>query len=139
MIELEHFEKYLNSITKEEWKGLFILIPEIESTDTFGIIEQESPLFFKVKNTEIVDRVMLVLESMKLFPLFEWIAWKDGQKRINDPQVDLSQFTTKENCMLLTVIFRLDKFNEGFLVSKFEDGTMLRIIKALQLKMDRIS
>lgn len=139
MVQLENFNTYLESISSSDWNQLFDLIPRIESADTFGIIEQESPLFLKVIQRPIVDEVMSRLKSMDLFPFFEWIVWKEGQKIINDPSFDLNQLSLKELCMLLTIIYRLDEFNEGFLVSKFEDGTMLNILKTLELKMERIN
>jgi len=137
MVQLDNFETYLESISKENWNKLFELIPKIEAADTYGIIEQESPLFLKVKHCAIVDNVMSQLQSMDLFPLFEWILWKNGQKIINDYSFDLTLLSLKELCMLLTIIYRLDEFNEGFLVSKFEDGMMLNILKTIQIKNEK--
>jgi len=138
MIQLEDFEAYLATIPKNDWDGLFALLPQIRNTNTFGIIEQVSPLFLTVKRCAIVDSLMSYLKSLELFPVFEWIIWKRGQRIINDASFDFKSLEIKELCMLLTVVFRLDEFNEGYLVGKFEDGIMLAILEALEMKISKM-
>ncbi len=135
MVRLEDFEAHLKHISDEDWNVLFQFIPRIESADTFGVIKQDSPLFLQVIPSKIVNQVMDHLKQMQLFPVFEWILWRDGRQLAYDTRANLSEIPLKELCMLLTVIFRLDRFNEGFLVSRFEDGTMLRILKEIRSRV----
>lgn len=101
--EKECFAK-INALSQQDWQILLDLIPEIENTSQFG-------------------------------------AWKGGRQVGNsftapwcelsaDYDFDSLDLVTK--CKLITAIVRSDRFSEGALVSAFNSGVVLRILKSIE-------
>ncbi|MBK8055438.1 MAG: hypothetical protein IPK35_19750 [Saprospiraceae bacterium] len=68
-------------------------------------------------------------------PVFDWAAWEDGKNILLNPDFEYNTLDLISLCKLLTVIIRADRFNEGYLVSCFEKGIVLKIITALESKV----
>ncbi len=138
MIKLEDFSEHLASITPKQWEKLFIVIPEIEGTEVFGqMVESKlqpdgSYTFPYWTKAEIVSRTGdLIHDELNLLPAFDWTKWKEGSALLHSG----SDFKTLDiiiRCKLLTAIYRMDRFSEGHVVNIFEQGIMLRLLKALQ-------
>ncbi|RMH64436.1 MAG: hypothetical protein D6677_04715 [Calditrichaeota bacterium] len=60
------------------------------------------------------------------------MSWKEGTKIVSDASFDFDTLDLITKCKLITYIVRQDRFNEGFLVSQFESGLMLKILKSLE-------
>ncbi len=135
MILLEEFEHHLEKKSSKDWNELFDFIPKIESTEKFGAVISENSFMPYVKKEPIVEAFLSFLIQYQWLPVFEWISWQAGKEILNSPDFDLNRISIKELFMLFTTIYRLDRFNEGFLVGKFEDGTILLILSSLRKKV----
>jgi hypothetical protein len=138
MIQLKEFPKHLKSITADQWDTLFCLIPEIERTEVFGwVVESKlqpdgSYTFPYWNEADIVTRVSEILNSsLMLIPVYDWMKWEDGRTLLHK-EVDFKNLDGITICKLLTVVYRMDRFSEGHLVTMFNEGIMLKLIKALQ-------
>ncbi|WP_372775952.1 ADP-ribosylglycohydrolase family protein [Mangrovibacterium sp.] len=139
MIKLEKLQEHIQSLKKDDWNKLFVLLPEIESTKKFGELkgcerqEDGSYTFPYWYTYEIVDRVHHIIHELKLIPVFDWSSWEEGQSILENQNFDYATLDSITLCKLLTTIVRADRFNDGFLVSNFENGAVPGIIKALKL------
>lgn len=138
MIQLDEFPNHLKSITADQWDRLFCLIPEIVRTDVFGwVVESKlqpdgSYTFPYWNEADIVSRVSEILNSsLMLTPLFDWMKWEEGRALLHK-DTDFNDLDGITICKLFTVIYRMDRFSEGHLVTMFNEGIMLKLIKALQ-------
>jgi hypothetical protein len=59
-------------------------------------------------------------------------SWAKGYDLINDENTDYNKLDSLTLCKLITSIVRANRFVEGSLVSNFESGTILKILKALE-------
>lgn len=141
MIEIEHFRTHLQNLRASDWAQLFILIPEIERTQKFGEIKDSqkqadgSLIMPSWYSAEIVDKTMKVINHLELYPVFDWVNWKEGQSMLSNKNLSFSALDTEILCKLLTIIIRKDRFLEGFLISCFETGLMYNILKGIQEKV----
>ena len=138
MTELKDLEDRLKKISNSNWAKLFRLIAEIERTTSFGEMEggdknrDGSMTMPYVNPTKVVDDFLKISYEIGIIPVFDWTSWSEGRELINDRKTDYSKLNTVTLCKLLTVIIRADRFNEGFLVSCFENGIILKILKGLK-------
>lgn len=138
MIEIEDFQNYIEILKIKDWKRLFDLLPQIEKTQKYGEIKGGK----KLKNgsitdfywswSEIVEEAFDVITELNLNPIFDWSSWKEGKSYLDDNGFDYSKLDTITLCKLLTTIIRADRFNDGYMISCFQSGTITKIIKGLQ-------
>ncbi|NWJ51111.1 MAG: hypothetical protein HXX14_09605 [Bacteroidetes bacterium] len=127
-----------------EWAPLFELIPEIEATEQFGemvggeMLEDGTVKLPYFEPAEIVSVFAEVVISLDLVPGWNWVEWEDGDDILCNEDQDYEKLRVVILCQLLILIVRADEFDEGFMVSNFEDGTVLKILKALQRKIGLI-
>ena len=131
----------VRALTQVEWQLLFDLISEIEVTDKFAEIEEgetledgtvELPYFQPV---EIIGDLIDVVIGLDLVPGWNWVDWEEGDDILCEPEPNFGKLKIITLCKLLIMIVKADEFDEGFLVSNFEDGTILNILKALNKKI----
>ena len=136
----ENNEK-IRTLTQVEWQLLFSLIPEIEATDKFAEIEEgktqedgtiELPYF---QPAEVVGELIDAVIGLDLVPGWNWVDWEEGDDILCDTEQNFGKLKIITLCKLLIMIVKADEFDEGFLVSNFEDGTVLKILKALKRKI----
>lgn len=140
MIEEKEFENHLLTFERKNWDRLFRLLPEIEKATVFGELKGGSELndgsiqmpFWS--RSKIADDFLVVFHSINLSVIFDWASWKEGKNILNQKDVDLNKLDTLTLCKLLTTIVRADRFNDGYLISCFENGIVPKIIKAIKLK-----
>ncbi|HMP31548.1 MAG TPA: DUF6508 domain-containing protein [Saprospiraceae bacterium] len=138
MIDLDNFDLHLLSIIRSDWFKLFDLLPEIEAAESFGTlksgqVQQDDTISFPYwEASDLVDKALQQIFDLKLMPVFDWAAWDEGKSLLKNPTFDCTSLNTRTLCKLLTVIIRADRYNEGFLVTNFENGVMLKIIRALK-------
>jgi len=140
MIELIELQKHINELTITAWKRLFDIIPRIESSENLG----ELKLFEKDSNgitqlpiivpSKLVDKFCNLMYELDLVVIFNWPDWTIGKVIIEKGNYE------KQDTITLLKIFsafiRVDRFNEGFLVGKFEDGTIEIILKELKKNIE---
>jgi len=136
----ENNEK-MRALTQVEWQLLFNLIPEIEAIDKFAELEEgetledgtvELPYF---QPAEIVGELIDVVIGLDLVINWNWVEWEEGDDILCDTEQNFSKLKIITLCKLLIMIVKADEFDEGFLVNNFEDGTVLKILKALKRKV----
>jgi ADP-ribosylglycohydrolase len=113
-------------------------LPVIERTDKFGEVKGGEKLengfmtFPYWNSSEIVDKTFDVIDELNLNPIFDWTSWKEGKSILNDNHFNYSELDSITLCKLFTTIIRADRFNDGFMISCFENGIFSKIIKGLQ-------
>ena len=138
MIEIGNFESYLGHLSINDCERLFALKEEILCTNKFGTFCDSEQLdngvitFPYWQRSEIVEKTFNVVSSLQLTPVFDWSAWPEGKDILFNGDFDYNTLDTITLCKLMTVIIRADRFNEGYLLSCFEKGIILKIIIALE-------
>ena len=145
MNDLKDFDNNIAKITIEQWQRLFKLIPVISRTKNFGKISpirktQEGYFTLAyIQPSPIVQRFQSTVYEIGIILDFDWAHWDEGKKILANPKTDFNKLDIKTLCMLITTIVRNDRFCEGSLVDAFEDGTMLRLLKALKINWYQIN
>ena len=138
MADLEDFENRLKAISRTDWERLFDLIPEIENSRSFGDVEggkeiEEGVLTMPFMNpAQIVFDFFQIIHELSIVPVFDWVNWTEGCDLISNEQADFSKLPLIDQCKLLTVMIRIDRFCEGFFVSCFENGIVLKILLGMK-------
>ncbi len=131
-ITLEGLSEHLDSISKEEWNRLFAFIPRIEETPSFGEWEKIGNYPYYMPSA-LVDEFQSYLYKIGLIVDFNWPRWEEGARLYRDPKSDYMQCPPLTLVKLLTAIVRSNRFVEGVLVTAFEDGKILQILKGLRV------
>ena len=84
----------------------------------------------------LVTNIFNVIIDLRLTPVFNWMKWEEGKAILKDMTSDYLILDSITLCKLLTVIIRADRFNEGYMISCFDNGIMTSIIKGLQLNLE---
>lgn len=131
-------QKQIDAITKDNWQKLFNLVPEIEKNDKFGVLEtggslNENVHFMSEWNwSDITSKFVELIYELKLVLNFDWGKWSEGQEILKHEDQDFKSLDNLTLCKLITMIVRADRFADGFLISNFENGKVLKILKALE-------
>lgn len=141
MNDLIDFDKNIAKITREQWQQLFDLIPIISKTKIFAM--DPPPIKTKeglatwqvVQPVEVVNQFFYLVYEIGIIHMFDWGHWDEGRELLSNPKTDFNKLDIKTLCMLITAIVRNDRFCEGSLVSAFENGTILKLLKALKKKI----
>ena len=141
MIETAAFTEHLKSLTDSDWNTLFDLQAEIETAEKFGelhLMDKTADGFIQLPFWDlapVAEQFIKVVYNLELLPAFDWPKWKNGKKMLQNKDQDFNVLNIVTLCKLLTVIIRADRFNDGLLVRYFKNGTIQKIIKALQNKV----
>ena len=143
MIELQKLPAHIRALKSEDWAKLFDLLTEFKSVKQFGELRGMDTLpegqisFPYYVHAAVVDGFLDVARELDIVPNFDWPAWKEGKELLNDKMQDYEEVDEVTLCKLFTVIIRSDRFNEGYLIGSFNDGTVQKIIGALKSKVFR--
>ncbi|UFH52233.1 DUF6508 domain-containing protein [Spirosoma sp. KNUC1025] len=143
MIELDQLTGHLTSIKTSDWNKLFALIPEIEATETFGEIKggdklPDGSIAMPYWNSaKIVDKFLYTVADLDMVPIYNWASWQEGNRLLDDNRTNYNNLTIETLCKLLTIIIRADRFSDGYLVSMFTNGKMLKIIQAIKINREQ--
>lgn len=138
MATIDDTLKQLNSLSKDDWAKLFNLIPKIEETDSFGKMaggDEISPGTVEMPYwdwSDITQSFVKTAYELKLVLNFDWGEWPEGKAILQNKSQDFDSLDLVTLCKLITTIIRADRFNDGYLISRFENGTVLNIIKAIK-------
>lgn len=131
----------INSPSPEDWQPLFDLIGEIRQERNFGTPAIGKPdangvmEFPYWKHTDIVSRFIELAYKLDLVIPFDWPNWKEGKSILNDPGFDYNTLDPETLCKLITMMVRADRYNDGYLISCFESGIVLKILESLKGKV----
>lgn len=125
------FKAHLHTIDPDGWDKFFGLIPEIERTHRFSLSSEIDRLTGPTP-LKVVQDFLYLFHELDLKVVFGWSNWTEGHNILNQAEFDFDNLETYTLCKLLTTIVRADRFNEGFLIARFEDGTVLRILRAIR-------
>ena len=137
MTAIEDIQNHINSLSDNDWNRIFNLIPEIEQSDKFGNVAGGEEITKGVSQfpywdwSEITQKFVKVMYDLNLVINFDWMEWKEGSTMLQNENPDFSTIDSVTLCKLLTTIIRADRFNDGFLIGNFENGNILKIVKAL--------
>ena len=136
MATLSNIHEHLASLSDNDWKRLFEFISIIESAKVFGTAEGsiENPDgSFQIPYyvpSELVIEFIHVMYDLDLVIAFDWPDWTEGRVIFSR-----NEFTGLDKVILLklmSVILRKDRFCDGYLIGRMEDGTVLEILKELR-------
>jgi len=134
----ELIQENINKISEEDWKELFKLIPEIENTNVFGELTasemtSDGDLVFPYMiSSEIISKFHDVVYDKNMVVNFDWMEWDEGKDILERGKGNYSEFDLMISVKLITTIVRNDRFSTGYMISKFEDGTVLKILKRIK-------
>ena len=80
----------------------------------------------------IISEFLEIVYSLPIIISFNWGSWNDGRKIARDENFDFDTLDLPTKCKLITAIVRNDRFCEGALVSAFESGLILKILKSIE-------
>ncbi len=134
----QEIKEHINLISLKDWERLFDLIPEIESTKVFGdviggINEDEGVIklpFYSPK--PIVDKFYEIVYELPIIIGFNWASWDEGRKIVRSKNFDFDTIDIPTKCMMITAIVRNDRFCDGALISAFNSGLILKILKSMK-------
>ena len=131
-LEENNYKEKIHAFTQQDWLPLIELIPKVESTSKFGEWEEEDILFPFCIEAPIVSQFLHIVYKLPIIISFDWGAWEEGRKIASNDDFDLDTLDLPAKCKLITAIVRSDRFSEGTLVSAFESGLILRILKSIE-------
>jgi hypothetical protein len=137
-------DKYLNTINsydKAHWQPLLDLIPDIEATKKFvEIVDREDKIegviqmpYFKV--SEIVYKFHTLVDELGIMISFDWGSWQEGKDILEGKAIDFDRVDIPTKCKLISMIIRNDRFCDGYLVSTFEKGIILGMLKSIERQL----
>jgi hypothetical protein len=141
MTKPENLPNHIATLSCGDWQQLFDLLPEIKSSARFGrlvgskCMADGSVSYPYWSEEAIVSRFFNTSYFLGLVVLFDWAAWDEGLVILNNPSSNFLQFDLMTLIKLLTVIIRSDKYCEGYMINSFENGTVIRILEAMQTKI----
>ena len=138
ILDENNYKEQIHSFTQQDWKPLIELIPKVESTSKFGEWEEENILFPYCIEAPIVSQFLHIVYRLPIIISFDWGAWEEGRKIASNDDFDLDTLDLPAKCKLITAIVRSDRFSEGTLVSAFESGLILRILKSIEKQISDV-
>ena len=138
LLDENNYKEQIHAITQKDWKPLIELIPKVESTSKFGEWEEEDILFPYCIEAPIVSQFLHIVYRLPIIISFDWGAWEEGRKIASNDDFDLDTLDLPAKCKLITAIVRSDRFSEGTLVSAFESGLILRILKSIEKQISDV-
>lgn len=140
-LTIENYKEEIESMSLEEWKPLLDLIPVIEKTETFstpGKISYPDEDTIKIgpsKQAPVIFTFSKIVYQIRIIIDFDWSQWDEGKKLAGNPCMDYDSIDIPTKCKLITAFVRNDRFCDGALASRFDDGTILQILKSISRQL----
>ncbi len=134
----DNYMETINGFSKIDWRPLLDLIPEIEKTSKFGEMKggekNEKGVITMPYWVEslIVSRFHKIVYDLPIVISFDWGSWNEGRKIVNDKNFNFDSIDIPTMCKIITAIVRNNRFCDGALVSAFESGLILKILKSIK-------
>ncbi|OCC15982.1 hypothetical protein DBT_0444 [Dissulfuribacter thermophilus] len=138
MIDEKNCKSKIDALMYQDWQPLLALIPEIENTSKFcewcgGDKNKEGVITFPYSvPAPIVSKFLEIVYAIPIIINFDWGSWDEGRKIASDEGFDFNTIDLVTKCKLITAIVRNDRFCDGALVSAFESGLILKILKSIE-------
>ncbi|HOI01105.1 MAG TPA: DUF6508 domain-containing protein [Bacteroidales bacterium] len=135
--EAQHVE-IINAIPREDWQPLFELIPEIERSEEFGEMlggndnEKGEMMWPFWVEEEVITRFRDIIYNLPVTVAFNYMEWDEGKEMASKQDFDFDTIDVPTKCKIITAIMRNDRFCDGALISAFESGLMLALLKSIQ-------
>jgi len=111
----EKQEALLKSITKDQYAELVSLYKEIKKSD--GTQSKAFQTFHEK------------LYELKIIFDFKWMKWYEGLAILTDVNTDYSKLSLLQISMLLTAIFRSDRFDDVSIKQNLDNGIIKKLIE----------
>ena len=132
LLDENNYKEQIHAFTQQDWKPLIELIPKVESTSKFGEWEEEGILSPYSIEAPIVSQFLHIVYRLPIIISFDWGAWEEGREIASNDDFDHDTLDLPTKCKLITAIVRNNRFCDGALVSAFESGLILRILKSIE-------
>ncbi len=138
LLDENNYEERIYAFTHQDWQPLIELIPKVESTLEFGEWaggekdEKGITQFPYCIQAPIVSQFLEIVYSLPIIISFDWGAWGEGREITSNEDFNFDTLDLPTKCKLITAIVRNNRFCEGALVSAFESGLILRILKSIE-------
>ncbi len=126
-------------LKEKNWIPLIGLIPSIEKSENFGKYSKPTKVDDNVfiynghTYSRIVNEFFHLVYSCGLIYDFDWMNWDLGKSILeNKSNTTFKNYDLDTLNKLIITIVRNDKFCDGYLISKFSDGTILNILKSAE-------
>lgn len=141
MTESKDLNKKLKSISQSDWEKLFALIKKIKQAKSFSKLQSREKgsddvftmPFYNWSN--VVKEFHTSVYDIGITPVFDWMEWEEGKNILEKKKTNFNNLSIETLCKLITVIVRSERFCEGYLIDRFEDGTVLKILLSLKKKV----
>ncbi len=137
-LTIDNYKVKIESMAPEDWKPLLDLIPKIKKTETFtepqavSYTDDHKLLYRTPKEAPIIYTFLEVVYQIPIIIDFDWGSWNEGRELAGNPDTDFDSIDIPTKCKLITAFVRNDRFCDGTLASRFEDGTILKILKSIR-------
>jgi len=142
IIDEKDCKSKIDALTYQDWQPLLALIPKIkniskvwewcgEDTNKEGVI-----IFPSFVPASIVSQFLEIVYTIPIIISFDWVSWDEGWKIASDEEFDYDGIDLVTKCKLITAIVRNDRFCAGALVSAFESGLILKILKSIEKEVN---
>ena len=138
LLDENNYKEQIHAFTQQDWQPLIELIPKVESTSKFGEWasaeknEEETIQFQDCIEETIVSQFLDIVYRLPIIISFDWGAWEEGREIASNDDFDHDTLDLPTKCKLITAIVRNNRFCDGVLVSAFESGLILRILKSIE-------
>jgi len=109
------------------WREPFAIWAGGEETSP-GVIQIGYPAY-----VPIVDRVRDTMAPL-VVP-FDWLGWDEGKALLARPITSAEGLSPVTAVKLFTAIIRAERFDEGYLLDKLEDGTVATLLNAVAVSV----
>jgi len=138
LLDENNYKEQIHAFTQQDWQPLIELIPKVESTLKLGEWasaeknEEETIQFPDCIEETIVSQFLDIVYRLPIIISFDWGAWEEGREIASNDDFDHDTLDLPTKCKLITAIVRNNRFCDGVLVSAFESGLILRILKSIE-------
>ena len=80
----------------------------------------------------IISRFREMIYEIPVIVDFNWPEWEQGKEIISDKNFDFDSIDIPTKCKIISAIARNDRFCDGVLLSAFQSGMMLKILKSIK-------
>ena len=142
LMDEKNYKEKISAFTDHDWQPFIKIIHKIKKSSYFGELGKlemvEKGVYQESISTfaPIVSEFLKVVYDLPLIIIFDWRAWKEGWEILNDVNFDFDTLDIPIKCKLLTAIVRNDRFCEGALVSAFNSGLILNILKSMEKELN---
>ncbi|PLW97209.1 MAG: hypothetical protein C0593_09195, partial [Marinilabiliales bacterium] len=85
-----------------------------------------------IVEASIISHFREVIYEIPVIVAFNWPEWEQGKEIVSDKNFDFDSIDIPTKCKIISAIARNDRFCDGVLLSAFQSGMMLKILKSIK-------